>query len=687
MLRLELDGRTIFQDTMLHLVGSLASLGKSYGLEIEKGHFPHLFNRPENLDYIGPIPSLEFFDTSFMMSDEKSLREFKAWYASWGEKEWNFKNELERYCINDVSMLAKIALIYHTSQLSILKKFPHLQVSPWQYPTVAGYVHKIMIRQLHFENPLAEIPLGQFQAYAQTTWCTLEEHEHYFAKLAFRGGRTDIRKYYHQGPIAYKDIQSHYPATQLSAENLFPVGTPIIEIHDEEYYPCFYCYVNPMKLCSHTYQHRKDHIQRLKKKLVIEEVKPLDLHAYIENFDGFITVDVTPNPTLYHPVLVIYDSSKMKCVAPNTKIVKQTFATPELKRAIQMGYTVTKIYRADRYKMAPSIWRTNKVYGEMYLAKMMASGKAPIGEAREIMRKTFMDKFNINLGTDVEMDKWEKNNVLKKVSKGPLNSAWGKHGESTDHPQNLILASEGINGEEFYKRVYDNNFKLKNALPMGENSTFFNFEAPRPSTRPDLHKGYLPVAVFVTSYARLKLWEEMNKLDERVLMHDTDSIIYSIDENEYDIPEGDCLGDWETEDFQKDNGGLVEFVAIGPKSYGLKGGNGKTFIKIKGVSIKYAHSEIINFDVMKEIVLIEKQVHLPQNTLDYKHGQYMWFRQFLKSIRFNQWAVKGDYDLVTTKVYPYGYISSRDLSIKNCQGCNEDWLGQDGHTCLAYSLE
>lgn len=56
----------------------------------------------------------------------------------------------------------------------------------------------------------------------------------------------------------------------------------------------------------------------------------------------------------------------------------------------------------------------------------------------------------------------------------------------------------------------------------------------------------------------------MNKLGDRVLYHDTDSIIYEYNRNLYNIPEGRYLGEWECE-----TGGnpIIKFTSIGPKSY------------------------------------------------------------------------------------------------------------------------
>ena len=52
------------------------------------------------------------------------------------------------------------------------------------------------------------------------------------------------------------------------------------------------------------------------------------------------------------------------------------------------------------------------------------------------------------------------------------------------------------------------------------------------------------LARFFTSCARLKLWSVMNKLGNRVLYHDTDSIIFSVKERDTYIPPlGEYLGE------------------------------------------------------------------------------------------------------------------------------------------------
>jgi hypothetical protein len=102
---------------------------------------------------------------------------------------------------------------------------------------------------------------------------------------------------------------------------------------------------------------------------------------------------------------------------------------------------------------------------------------------------------------------------------------------------------------------------------------------------------YLPAGCMVPEYGRLALLEGLDMVGERVLMCDTDSIIYMASQNESEnIPEGDLLGflyliigDWEEEKISK--GKIVEFVGFGPKCYSIKTLNHVTIPMLEGHEI------------------------------------------------------------------------------------------------------
>lgn len=124
--------KTIFRDSMLHLGGGLKSLGLDFCKDVgmEKGHFPHLFNKPENFGYSGPLPSLESFDFTFSAKSKKDLDEAISWWNERREEgEWSFEQEIIKYCKNDVDMLAEIMKKFHDITVEWFKYSPWYQVA------------------------------------------------------------------------------------------------------------------------------------------------------------------------------------------------------------------------------------------------------------------------------------------------------------------------------------------------------------------------------------------------------------------------------------------------------------------------------------------------------------------------------------------------------------------------------
>lgn len=76
-------------------------------------------------------------------------------------------------------------------------------------------------------------------------------------------------------------------------------------------------------------------------------------------------------------------------------------------------------------------------------------------------------------------------------------------------------------------------------------------------------KGNIFIALFTTALARLKLYEELQKLEEQVLYYDTDSIIHRRKQDQVKLPLGKFLGQFTDE---LEGGHKDEFEAAGPKS-------------------------------------------------------------------------------------------------------------------------
>ena len=100
------SGEIKFIDSLSFLRMPLASFPASFNLtELNKGFFPHLFNTPDNQQYVGRIPDLEFYDPDGMMEEKK--KELLQWHTEQVRRNvsFNFKEELIAYCKSDIFLL------------------------------------------------------------------------------------------------------------------------------------------------------------------------------------------------------------------------------------------------------------------------------------------------------------------------------------------------------------------------------------------------------------------------------------------------------------------------------------------------------------------------------------------------------------------------------------------------------
>ena len=664
-------GNVMFRDSMLMSPGSLAGLAKDYFGEesgIRKGHFPHLFNTVENQNYKGPIPAKEYYDMRFIAKDKKAIDDFNSWYAE-QSGEWDLQHEMLEYCKNDVKVLAAIMLEFHNICVS---KYQH---SPWFEITSPGYVHKTITKAISQTLELPEDKQERKEyvddlAYYKH-WAVLKPEEYWFAKMALRGGRTDVRKVYHKVSdedwargvrIRYQDVVSLYPFVQIS--NDYPVGLPVIYIYDKNFTPCWK-HRNPDMgndkplecNCPLESRHFQDRLLDIRH----EEFHP-SLFSQLDFF-GLICVSATPPSDLFHPVLLSYDHETKKCNATLQPIIKHVFTTPELLVAIANGYRIDRVHRFDKYNKAPGLW--NDMVKEFYLEKMVYSKNTPNQETQDYLVREYEERFDMGDMVRESFPRWQKNGARKTVAKVMVNCGWGKHCQRPNLPRVQVIEAGDSEGYfDFYNDLQRRNQFLKGYTPLENGDTFIKTEM-NSSKRLDFHDTYLPAGLFVPAYGRLTLYQQLRKLDKRVLYHDTDSIIYIYDPLLENIPAGKILGDWELEDVGQedglDNPGIREFVGLAPKSYCLMRNNGvPTKPKIKGISLKHAHESQINFQTMKDQVMEyfgtghSPVLQVPQFNFNFDMRKGMSTYGQFKKLQFQPETLKGDLK-DDYYVYPFGY--------------------------------
>ena len=177
-----------------------------------------------------------------------------------------------------------------------------------------------------------------------------------------------------------------------------------------------------------------------------------------------------------------------------------------------------------------------------------------------------------------------------------LNSFWGKFGQRLNQTQ----VTTCVKPSEFFNIITDDRqvvhrIEIANEKMVEVYHTFEN------ECKPIQTNVNIFIACFTTSYARLKLYDALDTLKERVLYFDTDSVIYTKKPAESSIPTGNYLGEFTNELDEGDH--ITEFVAAGPKNYTYETFKGNQCCKVRGFTLNARGQKILNFSSMKNLVL------------------------------------------------------------------------------------
>lgn len=191
------DYSIYFRDSCLLLPSSLKKLGDAFNVDTKKSIFPYKFvSESRNLDYIGQVPSIQYFENI-------TLDEYNKYKNELGKKEWNLKEEIIKYCEIDVISLRQII---RTFQIKIYSEF---EVDINNYPTLSSLAFGIYrVKYLKDDNIIPK----------------LHNEIYYDIKQSYTGGSVDVYKPLGTNLYRY-DVNSLYPHSMSSFPS--PVGKPI----------------------------------------------------------------------------------------------------------------------------------------------------------------------------------------------------------------------------------------------------------------------------------------------------------------------------------------------------------------------------------------------------------------------------------------------------------------------------
>ena len=316
-----------------------------------------------------------------------------------------------------------------------------------------------------------------------------------------------------------------------------------------------------------------------------------------------------------------------------------TWCHVELMKAIEKGYQVLEIHEVWHWEETTD--QLFSPYVNLYLKRKQEASGYPKHCVTDEQKQQYIDEYYEHEGIRLDPNNIEYNPGLRFLAKLMLNSLWGEYlsscrktlvssvGRAWDcsevvcHPRVSGSSPErGINDVlSFLLGKFAQRSNLtKTELVTDPNRLFellFSEETEVPDVRlvnaetvevqfksalgfeESNDKVNIVIAAFTTAYARLKLYDLLDQLQEQVLYYDTDSVIYVHEPGKPEPPLGDYLGDLTDE---LDGDYITEFMSGGPKNYAYVTNNDKRVMKVRGITLNYAALQKLNFESMRNLI-------------------------------------------------------------------------------------
>jgi hypothetical protein len=153
--------------------------------------------------------------------------------------------------------------------------------------------------------------------------------------------------------------------------------------------------------------------------------------------------------------------------------------------------------------------------------------------------------------------------------------------------------------EEYIEHMTDRCKKVVDFHMIGESAILLEWEYEDEAT-PIQSKLNPYIAVFTTSHARLRLYEALELLQDRVLYTDTDSVVFKVKQGQV-MPElGPYLGEFTNE--LPEGTHITEFGSGGPKNYAYRVSNGDEVVKVRGFTLNSRNRKVINADSVLDLI-------------------------------------------------------------------------------------
>lgn len=347
--------------------------------------------------------------------------------------------------------------------------------------------------------------------------------------------------------------------------------------------------------------------------VIIRDFKPM------KHYFGVAKVKILPPRGLYHPVLPYRSNGKLKfplcgkcansesvmpcACAEEERCLTGSWCTPELWKAEDMGYKIVTVYEVyhwdNRTKYDPLTGEGGlfAAYINKFLKFKQEASGWPLWCETEEDKARYIRNYYDHEGILLDYERICKNPALRSLSKLMLNNFWGKLGQRPNFTHSDMFTDN--EPEKFCRLISDPSKELVDFHILNDNVIHVQWKY-KAGFVPMNNRTNVFLAAFTTCWARLKLYEVLEHLGQRVLYFDTDSVIFTSMPYDPPVPTGDYLGQLTDE---LDGDVILEFASAGPKNYAYRTLGGKEVCKVRGFTLNHANSAIINFNSVKRLIV------------------------------------------------------------------------------------
>ncbi|XP_063418064.1 uncharacterized protein LOC134700765 [Mytilus trossulus] len=472
-------------DSLNFLPSALSKLPKMFGLdELQKGYFPHLFNRQENQSVVlEHLPDIKYYNPDGMKVDDREI--FLEWYAANVHKKFDFKLELLKYCQSDVDILRRCCLKFRRLFMAMTTIDSNKDgIDPFEKCiTIASACNLVFRNNFLRPETIGIIPAQGYNPEEKHSIKALKwlryvsKSKGIHIQHARNGGEKYIGDYRVDG----------YHKSEDGEEIVF------------EYHGCFsgmgvqnsVNYVNPLEPRNAFSGGRTEAFK------LYHEAKDGEQIKYYDVTSLYPFINKTGKVVLGHPTII---TENFDDISKYEGLIKCCVQPPH-------GLHIPVLPAKINNKLMFSLCRT----------------------CTELQQTTTC------LHTNTERaitGTWVTDELKMAINKG----FWGKFGQRTNLPQVEYVSDPSVYFDMLtsdQQEVTCVNFVTDEMIEMRwRNKEEFIEVSGRTN---------VVIAAYTTAQARLKRYSYLDKLGDRVLYADTDSVIFTAKQGEWEPPLGDYL--------------------------------------------------------------------------------------------------------------------------------------------------